>query len=82
MEIDDDEEMRSSPPPKVKREFEEKNELSDPIDPLELVDALTDMAVSRKGLDGNNRHCKMQRGTKLHTEPIGKVKDLRGSRVM
>ena len=31
MEIDDDEEMRSSPPPEVKRESEEKNE---PIDPL------------------------------------------------
>ena len=48
MEIDDDEEMRSSPSPEVKKESEEKNELIDPIDPVEPVDAPTDMAVSRK----------------------------------
>ena len=48
MEIDDDEEMRSSPPPEVKRESEEKNELIDPIDPVEPVDAPTDIAVSLK----------------------------------
>ena len=45
MEIDDDEEMRSSPPPEIKRESEENNELIDPIDP---VDAPIDMAVSWK----------------------------------
>ena len=48
MEIDDDEEMRSSPPPKIKRESEERNESIDPIDPVELDDAPTYMAVSRK----------------------------------
>ena len=48
MEIDDDEEMRSSSPPDIKRESEEKNEPIDPIDPVEPVDAPTDMAMSRK----------------------------------
>ena len=48
MEIDDDDEMRSSLPSEVQREFEEKNEPIDPIDPVEPVDAPTDMAVSRK----------------------------------
>ena len=48
MEIDDGEEMRLSPSPKVKRNFEEKNEPIDPIDPVEPVDAPIDMAVSRK----------------------------------
>ena len=48
MEIDDDEEMRSSTPPEVKREFEEKNELIDSIDPVELVDTPTDMVVRWK----------------------------------
>ena len=48
MEIDDDEEMRSSPPPEVKRESEEKNEPIDPIDPIEPVDAPIDMAVGWK----------------------------------
>ena len=50
MEIDDDEEMRSSPPPKVKRESEEKNEPIDPIEPVEPVDALIDMVGSQKRL--------------------------------
>ena len=48
MEIDDDEEMRSYPPPKVKRESEERNEPISPIDPIEPDDAPTDMVVSRK----------------------------------
>ena len=48
MEINDDEEMRSSPPPEMKREFEERNESISPIDPVEPNDAPTDMAVSRK----------------------------------
>ena len=48
MEIDDDEEMRSSPPPNIKREFEEMNKLISPIDLVEPDDAPTDMAVSRK----------------------------------
>ena len=48
IEIDDDKEMRSFPPLEVKREFEEKNEPIDPIDPIELVDASTDMAISRE----------------------------------
>ena len=47
MEIDDNEKMRSSPPPVVQREFP-KEELIDSIDPVEPVDAPTDMAVSRK----------------------------------
>ena len=42
MEIND-EDMRSSPPPEVKREFEEKNEPIDPIDPIELIVAPTNM---------------------------------------
>ena len=46
MEIYDDEEMRSSSPPEVMRESEEKNEPIDPIDLVEPVDAPTDMAVS------------------------------------
>ena len=46
MEIYDDEEMRSSSPPDVKRDSEEKNELIDPIDLVEPVDAPTDIAVS------------------------------------
>ena len=45
MEIDDDEEMRSSPPPKLKRESEEMNK---PIRSIDLVDAPTYMAVSQK----------------------------------
>ena len=48
IEIDDDEEMRSSPPPEVKRESEEKNEPIDPIDPVEPVDAPIDMEGSKK----------------------------------
>ena len=48
MEIDDDEEMRSSPPPKIKREFEERNEPISPIDLVEPDDAPIDMTPSRK----------------------------------
>ena len=48
MEIDDDEEMRSSPPLEIKREYEERNKLIRPIDPVEPDNAPTDMAVSRK----------------------------------
>ena len=48
MEIDDDEEMRSSPPPNIKREFEERNKPISPIDSVEPDDAPTDMAASRK----------------------------------
>ena len=48
MEIDGDEEMRSSPPPKIKRESEERNEPIGPSDLVEPDDAPTDMAVSRK----------------------------------
>ena len=48
MEIDDDEEMRSYPPLEIKREYEERNKLIGPIDPVEPDDAPTDMAVSRK----------------------------------
>ena len=48
MEIDDDEEMRSSPPPEIKRESEERNESISPIDPVEPDDAPIDTAVSRK----------------------------------
>ena len=46
MEIDDDEEMRSSPPPEIKREYEESNEPIGPIDPVETDDAPIDMEVS------------------------------------
>ena len=46
MEINDDEEMISSPPSEVKRESEEKNLPIDPIDLVEPVDALTDITVS------------------------------------
>ena len=45
MEIDDDEDMRSSPPPEVKRESKEKNESIDPIDPIEPVNAPIDCNV-------------------------------------
>ena len=48
MEIDGDEEMRSSPPPNIKRESKEMNKLISPIDPIEPDDAPTDMIVSRK----------------------------------
>ena len=44
-EINDDEEMRSSPPLEVKRESEEKNESIDPIDPIEPVNAPIDCNV-------------------------------------
>ena len=49
MEINDDEEMRSSPPPNIKRESEEMNKPISPIDPVEPDDAPTDMVVSWKG---------------------------------
>ena len=48
MEIDDNEEMRSSPPPKIKRVYEERNESIGPIDPVEPDDAPTYMAIRRK----------------------------------
>ena len=48
MEIDDDEEMRSSPPPEFKREIEERNKPIGPIDLVELDDAPSYMAVIRK----------------------------------
>ena len=48
MKIDDDEEMRSSLPPNIKRESEEMNKSISPIDLVEPDDAPTDMAVSRK----------------------------------
>ena len=48
MEIDDNEEMRSSPPLEVKRDSEEKDEPFDLIDLVEPVDAPTFMGVSRK----------------------------------
>ena len=48
MEIDDDEEMRSSPPPNIKRKPEEMNKRISSIDLVEPDDAPTDMAVSRK----------------------------------
>ena len=46
MEIDDDEEMRSYPPPNIKRESEEMNKPISPIDPVEPDDAPTNMAIS------------------------------------
>ena len=48
MEIDDDEEMRSFPPPNIKRESGEMNKPISSIDPVEPDDALIDMAVSQK----------------------------------
>ena len=48
MEIDDNEEMRSSSPPNIKRESEERNQLIGPIDPVDPDDAPTYMAVSQK----------------------------------
>ena len=48
MEIDDNEEMRSSPPPEIKRESEERNEPIGSINPVELDNAPTDMEVSWK----------------------------------
>ena len=48
MEIDDNEEMRSSPPLEIKRGYEERNKPIGPIDPVEPDDAPTDMAVSWK----------------------------------
>ena len=48
MEINDDKEMRSSPPPEIKRESEERNKSIGPIDPVEPNDVRTDMAISRK----------------------------------
>ena len=46
MEINDDEEMRSYQPLKFKRDSEENNELIDPIDLVEPVDAPIDMVGS------------------------------------
>ena len=48
MDIDDDEEMRSSPPPKIKIDSKERNKPTSPIDPAEPDDAPTDMVVSQK----------------------------------
>ena len=48
MEIDDDEEMRSSLPPNIKKEFEEMNKTISPIDPFEPDYAPKDMGVSWK----------------------------------
>ena len=45
MEIDDDEETRSSPPPNIKREFGKTNKPISSIDPLEPHDAPTYMAI-------------------------------------
>ena len=45
MEINDDEEMISSLPPIVQRDFEENNEPFDLIDPVAPVDAPTYMAI-------------------------------------
>ena len=47
MDIDDNEDMGSSPPPTVQRELPQE-ESSDSIDPVEPVNAPTDMAVSQK----------------------------------
>ena len=46
MEIDGDEDMRSSPPPEIKRESEERNKPTSPFDPVEPDDVPTDMAIS------------------------------------
>ena len=79
MKIDDDEEMRSFPPPNIKRESREMNKPISSIDPVELDDAPTDMAVSRK----RPRWAKQTlQDAKGHEAPHGtseKVKDLRGS---
>ena len=48
MEIDDDEETRSFPPPNIKRESGEMNKPIGSIDPVEPDDAPTEMAVSQK----------------------------------
>ena len=48
MEINDDEDMGSSPPLEVKRKSKEKNELIDPIHTIEPIDAPTDIVVSHK----------------------------------
>ena len=47
MEIDDNEEMRSSPPPAVQRELP-KEEPIDSIDLVEPIDAPTYIVVGRK----------------------------------
>ena len=47
-DIDDDEEMRSSPPPEVKKKSKEKNESIDPIDPVEPIDAPIDGSKPEK----------------------------------
>ena len=39
MEIDDDEEMRSSPPPNIKKESKEMNKPISSIDPIDIDDA-------------------------------------------
>ena len=59
MDIDDNEVMRSSPPPNIKRESEERNKPISPIDPAEPDDARADMEVSQK---------KTQMGTKYFAE--------------
>ena len=82
MEINDDEEMRSSPPPNIKRESEEMNKPISPIDPVEPDDAPTDMAVSRKRPRWARQILQMTRGMKPHMVLPEKIKDLRGSLVM
>ena len=62
MEIDDDEEMRSFPPPNIKRDSGEMNKPISSIDPVERDDATTDMAVSLK---------KTEIGTTYFAEYIG-----------
>ena len=48
MEIDDNEEMRSFPPPNIKRDSEEMNKSISSIDPVDPDDAPTAMVVRQK----------------------------------
>ena len=48
MDIDDDEEMGSSLPSEIKREYEEMNKTINPITPIASDDFPTNMVVSRK----------------------------------
>ena len=47
-EINDNEEIKSSSPPNIKRDSEEKNKLINPIDPVDPDDAPTYMVVRQK----------------------------------
>ena len=81
MEIDDNEKMRSSPPPTVQRELP-KEEPINSIDPVDSVDAPTDIAVGRKRSRWAQQTLQDVEGHEAPHGTFEKEKDLRGSPIM